>query len=104
MTVTAQLHDGSLLGEVQAGYPDIIGDVRGMGLATGVEIVSDPANRTPDPDRANDIMNGLRRRGVLVGTTGREGNTLKVRPPLVLAPAQAELLTETLRKVLAEIR
>ena len=67
--------------EATAGH-DRVGDVRGMGLANGIEIVTDRASRRPDPAAAAALKNGLRARGVLVGTTGRAVNTLKVRPPL----------------------
>jgi 4-aminobutyrate aminotransferase-like enzyme/Ser/Thr protein kinase RdoA (MazF antagonist) len=59
-----------------------IGDVRGVGLAWGVELVADPATREPDPARARAVRDAMRDAGVLVGTTGPHGNVLKVRPPL----------------------
>ncbi|MFN8233200.1 MAG: aspartate aminotransferase family protein, partial [Actinomycetota bacterium] len=43
--------------------------------------------------------NGMRERGVLIGTTGPDGNVLKIRPPLVLAPQEADLIVETLDAV-----
>jgi 4-aminobutyrate aminotransferase-like enzyme len=79
---------------------DRVGDVRGMGLANGIELVVDRAGRQPDPAAADAVKNGLRRRGVLVGTTGRHGNVLKVRPPLAftadLVPAFVDALAATL--------
>jgi 4-aminobutyrate aminotransferase-like enzyme len=41
-------------------------------------------------------MNEVRERGVLVSTTGREGNVLKIRPPLVVGEAEADLIVATL--------
>ncbi len=73
-----------------------IGDVRGRGLMIGVELVADPAARTPDAVLASRVQNGMRARGVLVGTTARAGNVLKVRPPLVVTAADAALIVETL--------
>jgi 4-aminobutyrate aminotransferase-like enzyme/Ser/Thr protein kinase RdoA (MazF antagonist) len=73
---------------------DAIGDVRGVGLLTGVELVD--ADGAPDPARATAVANGMRARGVLVGTTGRLGNVLKVRPPLVFAPEHIPLVVEAL--------
>jgi 4-aminobutyrate aminotransferase-like enzyme len=89
-----------LLG-VKAAHPTI-GDVRGMGLATGVEIVAEQVSKEPDAAAADRITNELRRRGVLVGTTGAANNTLKVRPPLVFGRSEADLLVETLGDVLVE--
>ena len=44
-----------------------------------------PATGRPDADRAGRIVEGMRERGVLVGRTGRDRATLKIRPPLVFA-------------------
>ena len=61
---------------------DWVGDVRGVGLANAVEVVTDRTTNTPDPRRAAAFKNALRRHGVLVGTAGPLGNVLKIRPPL----------------------
>ena len=77
-----------------------VGDVRGMGLANAIEIVTDRASKQPAPAAAGAVKEALRRRGVLVGTTGRAGNVLKVRPPLAftedLVPAFTAALTASL--------
>jgi 4-aminobutyrate aminotransferase-like enzyme/Ser/Thr protein kinase RdoA (MazF antagonist) len=73
-----------------------VGDVRGMGLANGIEIVVDRTSRRPDPKAASAIKDGLRRRGVLVGTTGRHGNVLKVRPPLAFTADLVPTFTSAL--------
>ena len=72
-----------------------------MGLAIGVEIVSDRAAKTPDPDATAAIKEGLRDRGVLVGTTGTAGNILKVRPPLAFTTAEVPVFLEALDGALA---
>lgn len=82
---------------------DFIGDVRGAGLYIGVEIVSDRMTKKHDPARALAIVNGLRRRRVLISATGFHSNTLKIRPPLVFSSADAgRFLTET-RAVMREL-
>ncbi len=78
-----------------------IGDVRGRGLMVGVELVTDRSMREPDGALANRIMNGMRERGVLVSTTGREGNVLKIRPPLLITKEQAEIIVGTLDAALS---
>ena len=78
---------GTGLADAIRGLADIhpaIGDVRGRGLMVGVDLVEDPASREPAAALAGRVMNGMRERGVLVSTTGREGNVLKIRPPLVI--------------------
>jgi 4-aminobutyrate aminotransferase-like enzyme/Ser/Thr protein kinase RdoA (MazF antagonist) len=79
-----------------------IGDVRGRGLVAGVELVTDRGSRQPDAELAARVKEGMRERGVLIGTTGRAGNTLKIRPPLCLTAEEAALIVSTLREVLAE--
>ncbi len=75
---------------------DAIGDVRGMGLAIGVEIVRDRVSKAPDPERTAEIKEGMRDRGVLVGTTGTAGNILKVRPPLAFTTAEVPVFLDAL--------
>ena len=83
------------LGEVQARH-ETIGDVRGAGMLTGVELIRDPETKEPDPELTEAVANGMRARGVLVGTTGRAGNVLKVRPPLVFGDEHIVLVAEAL--------
>jgi 4-aminobutyrate aminotransferase-like enzyme len=80
-----------------------IGDVRGAGLAIGVEIVGDPSSKTPDRATTAAIKEGLKVRGVLVGTTGREGNILKIRPPLAFTTADAPIVVDALEATLASL-
>ncbi|WP_454767092.1 aspartate aminotransferase family protein [Cupriavidus campinensis] len=79
-----------------------IGDVRGAGLFVGVELVDDAAG-TPATALAQRIVNGMRRRGVLLNATGPDVNILKIRPPMVFSMAQADLLTDTLDAVMNEV-
>jgi 4-aminobutyrate aminotransferase-like enzyme/Ser/Thr protein kinase RdoA (MazF antagonist) len=81
---------------------DGVGDVRVVGLACGVELVTDRATRTPDGARGRAVRDALRHRGVLVGTTGRDGNILKIRPPLAFTTAHVPVLVEALAAALAE--
>jgi 4-aminobutyrate aminotransferase-like enzyme/Ser/Thr protein kinase RdoA (MazF antagonist) len=77
-----------------------IGDVRGRGLMTGVELV-DANTGAPAGDLAEEVRDQMRERGVLVGTTRREGNVLKVRPPLCIRRDEAALIVKTLDEVLS---
>jgi 4-aminobutyrate aminotransferase-like enzyme len=79
---------------------EAIGNVRGRGLMVGVDLVTDRSTRTPATELAKRVMNGMRERGVLISTTGRDGNVLKIRPPLVLTDDQAILIVTTLDEVL----
>lgn len=72
-----------------------IRDVRGVGLAVGVEF--------PDAAVATAVRDGLRERGVLVGTSGRRGDVLKVRPPLAFTAAEVPVFVEALDATLAAL-
>ena len=78
----------------------LIGDVRGAGLFTGVELVTDRIAKTPATTQTACIVNGLRERGVLLSGTGEQANILKIRPPMVFTEAHADLLVDTLSSVL----
>ena len=70
----------------------VIGDVRGMGLFIGVELVTDRDARTPAPKAADHIVDQLRLRGVLASTDGPDDNVLKIKPPMAFSPAEAAIL------------
>ena len=75
---------------------EMIGDVRGAGLYTGVELVKSRHSKEPDQETTLAIVNGLRSRRVLISATGLNANVLKIRPPLVFSQSNADqLLTET---------
>jgi len=80
-----------------------VGDVRGAGLMTGVELVRDRQTREPAGREAVAVVNGLRDRGVLVGATGPGESVLKIRPPLVFGPDHADLLVAALSEVLESL-
>jgi 4-aminobutyrate aminotransferase-like enzyme len=73
-----------------------IGDVRGMGLANAIEIVSHRASKTPDPVTASNLKNAMKRNGVLIGTTGAAANVLKVRPPLAFTEREVPMFVDAL--------
>jgi 4-aminobutyrate aminotransferase-like enzyme/Ser/Thr protein kinase RdoA (MazF antagonist) len=75
-------------------YPAVV-DVRGVGLAIGIEIA--------DGVTAKAIKEGLRQRGVLVGTSGHDGNVLKVRPPLAFTEADIPAFSQALDTTLGTL-
>lgn len=83
---------------------EVIGDIRGEGLFIGVELVTDRATQAPATTAAAAVVNGMRRRQVLISSTGAKANTLKIRPPLVFAREHADLLLERLDETLIELR
>ncbi|MFP5341537.1 MAG: aminotransferase class III-fold pyridoxal phosphate-dependent enzyme [Candidatus Limnocylindria bacterium] len=79
-----------------------IADVRGIGQATGVEVVRPDGSLAPDRATTAAIREGLRDRGVLVGTAGAAGNVLKIRPPLVFGPAEVDVFARAFGEVLSD--
>ncbi|CAN5421361.1 aspartate aminotransferase family protein [soil metagenome] len=77
-----------------------IADIRSMGLYCGVEIAGSDADEARR--QTTGIANGMRRRHILIGTSGTHGNVLKIRPPLPFSSANADLLVSTLDAVLSE--
>lgn len=82
---------------------ECVGEVRGIGLANAIEIVTDRASKTPDRATAKALRNAMKRNGVLVGTTAAEVNVLKVRPPLAFTEREVPLFTEVLMTSLREL-
>lgn len=82
---------------------EIIGGLRGRGLFAGAEMVKDRATKEPAPQETRVIVNGMRERGVLISTTGRHDNILKIRPPMPFSVENADLLLSTLADVLAAL-
>jgi 4-aminobutyrate aminotransferase-like enzyme len=83
-------------------------EIRGAGLFVGVELAAPGADGSANHatkltarQEAARVVNDLRRRGVLVGTTARDANVLKIRPPLTIARAEVDLLLDALDQSLA---
>jgi 4-aminobutyrate aminotransferase-like enzyme len=81
---------------MRIGDHPLVGDIRGSGLFLGVELVTDRQTLEPATGTAADVVNGMRDRGVLIGTEGAFANVLKIRPPMPFTAADAALLCDTL--------
>jgi alanine-glyoxylate transaminase/(R)-3-amino-2-methylpropionate-pyruvate transaminase len=86
----ALLRDGLL--RLQKKYPKTIGDVRGMGLMLGVEMVVDETigDRTPAPEKAVRLFEETKKRGLLIGKGGLYGNCIRISPPLIVTKSEVE--------------
>ncbi len=80
----------------------IIGDVRGLGLFLGIELVLDRATLEPAPEQATYLVERMKDHGILLSTDGPLHNVIKIKPPLVFSMADADRLADTLDRVLAE--
>ena len=90
------------LEELATRHP-LIGDVRGMGLMLGVELVRDRATKEPAKEQAAEVMEQLRERGVLVGKGGLFGNVLRIKPPLCLSAADVDFALATMDQVFSRV-
>jgi 4-aminobutyrate aminotransferase-like enzyme/Ser/Thr protein kinase RdoA (MazF antagonist) len=89
------------LRELQPEFP-LVGDVRGLGLFVGIDLVTDRETRAPATRQASYVVNRLREESILAGTDGPHHNVIKLRPPLCFTAADAARFTSTLRSILAE--
>lgn len=80
----------------------LIGDVRGIGLMIGVELVAD-ANLTPAAAEAEAVRDICLKNGVLVGVGGAFGNVVRIQPPLVISREQIDFALKVLEKSLADV-
>ena len=78
----------------------IVGDVRGLGLFLGMELVHNRGTLEPAADIAEYIVEQAKDEGILLSTDGPFHNVLKIKPPLCFSEENAELLVATLDKIL----
>jgi len=79
----------------------MIGDVRGMGLMQGLEVVG--VNKTPDPEAVRRIFELTRRYGLLIGKGGLMGNVIRISPPLNVTKDQIDQALKLLDRSFSEM-
>ncbi len=82
----------------------LIGDVRGMGLMQGIELVKDRKTKEPAPEETNRFMEECRRRGLLIGKGGLWGNVLRLSPPLNIPKANVDEAALIMDEALTAVR
>ncbi|HID84221.1 MAG TPA: aminotransferase class III-fold pyridoxal phosphate-dependent enzyme, partial [Anaerolineales bacterium] len=87
-----------------ADHRPLIGDVRGLGLFLGVELVRDHETLEPAAEEAAGLVQYAKDRGVLLGVDGPLHNVLKIKPPLPFTHADAERLVEVMEEGLRHLR
>ena len=88
---------------LSADHP-LIGDVRGHGMVTGLELVTDRERRLPATAATAELLELMRDRGVLVGSDGRDANILKLRPPLTTRARHVDLFIDALDRSLKALQ
>jgi alanine-glyoxylate transaminase / (R)-3-amino-2-methylpropionate-pyruvate transaminase len=82
---------------------DLIGEVRGLGLMLGVELVKDRATKTPAKEECAAVFETCKDLGLLIGKGGLFGNTLRIKPPMCLTTADADFLLAVVDEALAAV-
>ncbi len=78
----------------------LIGDVRGLGLFIGIELVRDRETLKPADREAAHVVERMKERGVLLSTDGPFHNVIKIKPPLVFSRTDADFLLGQLDAVI----
>jgi 4-aminobutyrate aminotransferase len=95
---------GAFLKGLMADWPSkhrIVGDVRGMGLMIGVEIVRNQKTKERAGDLREAIVDMAFEKGLLLLGAGE--NTIRVAPPLLIDEEQAAFAAHTLEACITEI-
>ena len=79
-----------------------IGDVRGMGLFIGLELVTDKVSKTEATNLASYVKNRMRAHRILLGSEGPKDNILKIRPPLTIGADDVDMILMVLDDILTE--
>jgi 4-aminobutyrate aminotransferase-like enzyme len=79
-----------------------IGEVRGMGLMQGVELVKDRKTKEPAPQAAAAVMESAKDHGLIIGKGGLYGNVLRISPPLTVTTEDADQAADLLDKAFGE--
>jgi alanine-glyoxylate transaminase/(R)-3-amino-2-methylpropionate-pyruvate transaminase len=82
---------------------DIIGDVRGKGLMSGIELVKDRATKEPAKAECAAVLERCREMGLLIGKGGLHGQTVRFAPPMCVNEADADFLLEVLDQAFAAL-
>jgi alanine-glyoxylate transaminase/(R)-3-amino-2-methylpropionate-pyruvate transaminase len=78
----------------------LVGDVRGLGLLLGMELVRDRATREPAKEETMATLEACRIMGLLVGKGGLDGNVLRIKPPLCITAEDADFAVDVLDRAL----
>jgi len=82
---------------------NVIGDVRGMGLMQGIELVEDRKTKEPAPKRTTKLLEAAKKHGLLIGKGGLYGNVIRMAPSMLISATELDDAMARLDKALAEI-
>jgi len=88
---------------LKAKYP-LIGDLRGMGMMQGLELVRDRQTKEPAPTEATQLMERARENGLLIGKGGLYGNVIRMAPPMNITKSDVDEGIRLLDQSFSEVR
>lgn len=80
----------------------IIGDVRGLGLFIGIELVNDRNSLDPAQNQASYVVERMKQCEILISTDGPFHNVLKIKPPICFDQSNVSFFVSTLDTILKE--
>jgi len=81
----------------------IIGDVRGMGLMIGIELVRDRETKEPADKEASKVAEKALEKGLIIGVGGIYKNVIRIQPPLVVNEEQVDRAVEIILDSIREV-
>jgi alanine-glyoxylate transaminase/(R)-3-amino-2-methylpropionate-pyruvate transaminase len=81
----------------------LIGDVRGLGLMLGIDLVTDRLAKTPASAAAGALVEKAKEMGLLIGKGGLSGNVVRITPPLIVSEADVDFALEVIDAALLEV-
>jgi 4-aminobutyrate aminotransferase-like enzyme len=79
----------------------VIGEVRGMGLMQGLELVKDRQTREPAPEATAAVQEAAKDQGLIIGKGGLYGNVLRISPALNVTRDDADQASDLLDRAFA---
>lgn len=89
------------LAQLRKKYPERIGDVRGLGLMLGVELISDAKSRSPDRKLRDALVGEVFRKGLVLLACGEA--VLRFCPPLCVTHSEMDVALELLEAAVAKL-
>jgi 4-aminobutyrate aminotransferase-like enzyme len=104
------MHNAAALGEYLRGglgklaeRHALIGDIRGLGLFIGVELVRDRKTLEPAAEELKATVEAMKAEGILLSAEGPHHNVLKIKPPLVICKEDCDFFLQKLDEVMTRL-
>ncbi|MFH1748873.1 MAG: aspartate aminotransferase family protein [Planctomycetota bacterium] len=97
-----ELQEKHARGGASASRPVCIGEVRGLGLMLGVELVKDHTSKEPAVQETANVVERAKQRGLLLGKGGLYGNVIRIKPPMCITKTDCDFLADCLDECLED--